>query len=202
MPLEPLTPERRREMTRSHLLEAAAEVFQEHGFHGATLDEVARRAGFTKGAVYSNFKNKDDLFLAVMDDRIERQFAVAAEVLESGSHDEAEQRSRVEELLHSRTFFWDEARSALYLEFILYARRNPDAAEKLRASIRRARQMTVDLIDAETAAGGAPARRPHEQVALLSQAIFDGIGLLRLIDPSAVTDETMDTVLGFLYDSM
>src|SRR5262249_52878962 len=145
MPLEPLTPERRREMTRSHLLEAAAEVFQEQGFHGATLDEVARRAGFTKGAVYSNFKSKDDLFLAVMDDRIERQFAVAAEVLESGPHDEAEQRPRVQQLLHTRDFFWDEARSALYLEFILYARRNPDAAEKLRTSLRRARQMTVEL---------------------------------------------------------
>jgi AcrR family transcriptional regulator len=202
MPLEPLTPERRREMTRTYLLEAAAEVFREHGFHGATLDEVARRAGFTKGAVYSNFKSKDDLFLAVMDDRIERQFAVAAAVLESGSHEEAEQRSRVEGLLHSREFFWDDARGELFLEFVLYARRNPEAAEKLAASNRRARQRTIDLIDDEIAAGGTPARRPHEQVAMISQAIFEGLGVLRLIDPSAVTDETMNTVLGFLYETM
>lgn len=202
MPLEPLTPERRRAMTRAHLLEAAADVFRELGFHGATLDEVARRAGFTKGAVYSNFKNKDDLFLAVMDDRIERQFAVTAEVLESGPHDEAEQRARVEGLLHSRDFFWDDARGALFLEFVLYARRNPEAAEKLAASNRRARQMTVDLIAAEIAAGGTPAQRPYEHVALISQAIFEGLGVLRLIDPSAVTDETMDIVLAFLYDAM
>jgi AcrR family transcriptional regulator len=202
MPLEPLTPERRRELTRTHLLEAAAEVFREQGFHGATLDEVARRAGFTKGAVYSNFKNKDDLFLAVMDDRIERQFAVTAEVLGSGSHDEAAQRARVEGLLHSRDFGWDEDRGALFLEFVLYARRNPEAAEKLADSYRRARQMTVDLIAAEIAAGGTPAQRPYEQIALFSQALFEGLGILRLIDPAVVPDDMMDTVLGFLYDSM
>jgi AcrR family transcriptional regulator len=61
-------------MTRRHLLEAAAIVFAQKGFHAATLDEAAAAAGFTKGAVYSNFKSKDDLFLALFDDRIERQF--------------------------------------------------------------------------------------------------------------------------------
>src|SRR5436190_10521639 len=84
MSFEPLTPERRRAMTRQHLLEAAAIVFTKNGFHGSTLDEVAAMAGFTKGAVYSNFKSKDDLFLALLDERIDRQFAVTSEVLDSG----------------------------------------------------------------------------------------------------------------------
>ena len=65
MSMEPLTQERRRQLTREHLLAAAAQVFAERGFYGATLDEVARVAGFTKGAVYSNFESKDDLFLAL-----------------------------------------------------------------------------------------------------------------------------------------
>src|SRR5580658_3699842 len=65
MALQPLTPERRRQQTREHLLAAAAEVFAERGFHGASLDEVAAVAGFTKGAVYSNFRNKEGLFLAL-----------------------------------------------------------------------------------------------------------------------------------------
>src|SRR5476649_1930069 len=98
MAFEPLTPERRRAMTRRHLLEAAAIVFARDGFHGATLDDVAATAGFTKGAVYSNFKSKDDLFLALLDDRIERQFAIALEVLDSGSHETAEQLPRIREL--------------------------------------------------------------------------------------------------------
>src|SRR5258708_19886673 len=71
--LEPLTPERRRQQTRDYLLAAAAQVFAERGFHGATLDEVAAVAGFTKGAVYSNFNSKDDLFLALLESRYESE---------------------------------------------------------------------------------------------------------------------------------
>ena len=69
----PLTPDKRRELTRRHLLDAAAGEFARQGFHGASLDAVAAAAGFTKGAVYSNFSSKADLFLAVIDDRMERQ---------------------------------------------------------------------------------------------------------------------------------
>src|ERR1700730_5330771 len=105
MAVERLTPTRRRELTRRNLLEAAAVVFAREGFHGASLDEVAATAGFTKGAVYSNFKSKDDLFLALLDDRIERQFAVASEVLDSGPHESALQFPAVRELLHSNAFF-------------------------------------------------------------------------------------------------
>jgi len=72
MPLERLTPERRRAMTRDHLLAAAAEVFAQRGYHSATIDEVAEAAGFTKGAVYSNFSSKEDLFLALAQRRQEQ----------------------------------------------------------------------------------------------------------------------------------
>ena len=68
---EPLTPQRRREMTKEHLLEAAAIVFARDGFHGASLDDIAALAGFTKGAVYSNFASKEDLFFAVYERRVE-----------------------------------------------------------------------------------------------------------------------------------
>jgi len=73
MTFEPLTPERRRQQTREYLLQAAARVFAERGFHGASLDEVAAAAGFTKGAVYSNFKNKEDLFLALLEANQQRE---------------------------------------------------------------------------------------------------------------------------------
>ena len=51
------------ERTRQALVGAAAEVFGERGLHGASLDDVAARAGFTKGAVYSNFASKEELIL-------------------------------------------------------------------------------------------------------------------------------------------
>src|SRR5260370_22754383 len=95
MSLEPLTPQRRREMTRQHLLEAAAIVFTRNGFHGSSLDEVAATAGFTKGAVYSNFKSKDDLFLALLDDRQARQAAAFERELDARLGDEATEFPRI-----------------------------------------------------------------------------------------------------------
>jgi AcrR family transcriptional regulator len=192
---EPLTPERRRAMTRQHLLEAAAIVFARYGFHGATLDDVAATAGFSKGAVYSNFKSKDDLFLELLDDRINREFAVVSEVLESGSHEVAEQFPRIREIFRS-DMFWNEDFVTLWLEFVLYARRNPEArAERSRALVRQ-------LIEHEYAAVGASTSYPTDHLAEISRALFNGLGIERLVNPSAVTDDMLDTTLTFLYDAM
>src|SRR5712692_5791331 len=61
-----LTPERRRELTREALLDAATTVFARKGYGAGTLEEIADAAGLTTGAVYSNFGNKQELFLAVI----------------------------------------------------------------------------------------------------------------------------------------
>ena len=68
-----------KERTRERLLDAAAVVFARKGIEAASLDEVAEAAGYTKGAIYSNFASKTDLIAALMDRRIARQ-AAAAEV--------------------------------------------------------------------------------------------------------------------------
>ena len=189
-------------MTRRHLLEAAAIVFAQKGFHAATLDEVAAAAGFTKGAVYSNFKSKDDLFLALFDDRIERQFAVTIEVLEDGSHDMTEQLPRVRELLHGGAFFWDDDWTTLYLEFVLYAMRNPEARAKLAARAVRERTAVKALMEREYSNVGAAAEHSTRELAEISLALFNGLGMARLIDPEAVTNATLDVALELLYESM
>src|SRR5262245_9401664 len=68
----------RREQTRRELVTAARSVFLRRGFHAASLDEIAAEAGFTKGAVYSNFASKDELFVAVL----AAHFAARVEVYE------------------------------------------------------------------------------------------------------------------------
>jgi AcrR family transcriptional regulator len=198
---EPLTPGRRRAMTRQHLLDAAAIVFARSGFHGSTLDEVATTAGFTKGAVYSNFRSKDDLFLALLDDRIERQFAVVTDVLDRAPHDAAEQLPRIRELFRGN-LFWDDDFNTLYLEFVLYAKRNPEAQGKLAASAERSRVLVQALIEREFAIIGADPPYPTRQLAEIFLALFGGFGTDRLIAPDAVTDETLDTTLSFLYDAL
>ena len=201
MTFEPLTADRRRAMTRRHLLDAAAIVFARHGFHGATLDEVASTAGFTKGAVYSNFKNKDDLFLALLDDRVTRQLAVVSDVLEGGPHGAVEQFPRIRELLGA-DMFWDDDFATLYLEFVLYARRHPEAQAKLATSAQRSRALVRQLIEEEYATLGAPPAYDTEHLAEISLALFGGLGVDRLVDPSAVTEATLDTALTLLYDAL
>jgi AcrR family transcriptional regulator len=201
MTFEPLTPERRRAMTRQHLLEAAAIVFARDGFHGATLDDVASTAGFTKGAVYSNFKNKEDLFLELLDDRITRQLAVVFDVIETGSHDKVEQFPRIRELLGA-DLFWDDDFATLYLEFVLYARRHPEAREKLAASAQRSRVMVRKLIEQEYATIGVPPKYSTDDLAEISLALFGGLGVDRLVDPDSVSQKTLDTALELLYDAL
>ena len=75
MAAEKWTPERRRQLTREALVASARDVFAKRGFHAASLEEIAEAAGFTRGAVYSNFENKEELFFAVLDRHVELQAA-------------------------------------------------------------------------------------------------------------------------------
>ena len=130
MPLEPLTAERRRQQTREYLLQAAAQVFAERGFHAATLDEVAAAAGFTKGAVYSNFKNKDDLFLALLEDAYAREMTALKATIEGS---DVPPEARIGDFVSLIGGELDRVPNmgALYLEFHLYALRNPAARVRM-----------------------------------------------------------------------
>lgn len=201
-PPEPLTAERRRAMTRRHLLDAAAHVFARAGFHRATLDDVAATAGFTKGAVYSNWRSKDDLFVAVLDDRIDRQLAVVGDVLDRAAADDGDDLDRIRLLLQSGAVFWDESWSALYLEFVVYARRNPQARAKLAAAAQRSHAFVTGLIAQarDRRVGGEP-RHDAADLAHISLALFEGLAIARLVDPDGASSSIVDTVLAVLSDA-
>ena len=80
-------------LTRAKLLEAARDVFLASGYRGATLDSIAARAGFTKGAVYWHFPNKQALFLALVADSITANFAVIERMLDDHGDDPTALRS-------------------------------------------------------------------------------------------------------------
>lgn len=127
------TRERRLEHTRSVLLDAAEEVFAERGFTTATLDDIARAAGYTKGAIYKHFTTKEDLFLAVSDRYWRRYFDNFAEVMSSasrvGAHELDEIAGRWRQLSVDR----GADHAALGLEFTLYLLRNPEARDRVAA---------------------------------------------------------------------
>src|SRR5678815_3560708 len=64
-----------RDDTREKLFEAAARVFEEQGIGGASIEIIAAAAGFTRGAFYSNFKSKDELIIAMLEDHVEQSIA-------------------------------------------------------------------------------------------------------------------------------
>ena len=149
MDLQPLTPERRRQQTREHLLAAAAEVFAERGFHGASLDEVAAVAGFTKGAVYSNFKNKEDLFLALFKANYDREMdAIRAALNDSEVPPEARISDFVA-LIRDQSTQGGRNFNLLYQEFWLYAARNPEVRKELTRIDDEGAQALAEILQAE-----------------------------------------------------
>jgi len=197
MSLEPLTPERRRQQTREHLLAAAAEVFAERGFHGASLDEVASVAGFTKGAVYSNFKNKEDLFLALFKANSERELQALRKTLENS---ELPPEARISDFVG---LIRDETRRAgnmglLYQEFWLYAARNPAAREELTRIDEEGVRALAGIIEAERARQGIEPLESAVQAARLVELLFRGIGQLRVLQPDVADDDLVEAAISFV----
>jgi hypothetical protein len=121
--------------------------------------------------------------------------------LETGSREREEQFPRIREIFRS-DMFWSEDFITLWLEFVLYARRNPEAQAKLTASVKRSRAQVQALIEHEYAMLGASSSYPTADLAEIALALFNGLGIDRLVNPTAVTDEMLDTTLSFLYDAM
>src|SRR4051812_46542371 len=130
VPVDRLTPERRRQLTRDALVAAAAEVFTAKGFHAASLDEIADAAGFTRGAIYSNFGSKEELLFAVYDRLDDLTLAGMADAMDERGGDPAGDAAVAAEVW-ARLLGRSRDIVALSLELKLYALRNPDARERL-----------------------------------------------------------------------
>ncbi|MGH9920497.1 MAG: TetR/AcrR family transcriptional regulator [Nitrososphaerales archaeon] len=201
MSFEPLTPERRRQQTSDYLLRAAEQVFAERGFNGASLDEVAAVAGFTKGAVYSNFKNKEDLFLALLESRYAEELQQVRATLESTEGGSKAHLGDFAALMREQ-YETGEAWTMLDLEFCLYAMRNPAAREKLAAFRRMDADSIAQIIEAEREKQNIETREPAHHAARIVVALMRGVGIMRLIDPETVDETFLEDLMGFVYRAM
>ena len=197
MPLEPLTAERRRQQTREYLLQAAAQVFAERGFHAATLDEVAAAAGFTKGAVYSNFKNKEDLFLALLEDSYAREMTALRATIDSS---DVPPEARIGDFVSLIGGELDRVPNmgALYLEFHLYALRNPAARARMNELEQEDIRAIAQILEVERAQRGIEVEVPSEQTARIIVALFRGINMMRTANPEATGEELLEAAIAFV----
>jgi AcrR family transcriptional regulator len=197
MPLEPLTAERRRQQTREYLLQAAAQVFAERGFYAATLDEVAAAAGFTKGAVYSNFKNKEDLFLALLEDAYAREMTALRATIESS---DIPPEARIGDFVALIGGELDRVPNmgALYLEFHLYALRNPAARARLNELEQEDIRAIAEILEVEREQRGIEVEEPAERTARIIVALFRGINMMRTANPEVAGEELLEAAIAFV----
>ena len=192
-----VTREESRARTRTRLLEAAAEVFVERGFHGASVEEIAERAGFTRGAVYSNFRDKADLLLALLDQRTAEQVAdVTAVVNQASSPAELFEALKARDMRHEPSPDW----LMLRTEFWLYAMRHPEVRPALAERARALQEQYAGAIAAQFTAVGLEVPARVDDLALIVQLIDEGLPARRWIDPSLDEDTFFDLV-GLLYEA-
>lgn len=171
-------------MTRGRLLDAAAELFLRQGFEGASLDEIAEAAGYTRGALYSNFEGKDDLFLTLMHEHLSDERAGAEAAFDSGAT--PEERIRAVEAWHAKHLEKERRWDAVMLEFWLYATRNPRLRPRLAAMQQGLRAAIARMVERQLADLGVTPPIPAEDLASIVIALDCGIGAQRSMDPRAV----------------
>jgi AcrR family transcriptional regulator len=191
-----MTREQSKAHTRERLLEAARSVFASSGFHGASVEEIAATAGFSTGALYSNFDGKEDLFLVLMEREIDehaREIAEAvgerpsvAERAAGGARQWMTMIEREPELL------------LLFMEFWAYGVREAQVRPKVAARFAQVRELLTRLIADSVREFDLELELPAEQLAVAIDALADGIARQKLTDPEAVPDELMGKVLSLL----
>jgi AcrR family transcriptional regulator len=189
-----LTREQRRDLTRQQLLAAAAVVFSTRGYHAASIDDVADAAGFTKGAVYSNFASKEDLFLALIRERQEKMLQAFFAAAEAGAASDT--TPSLTDVFRRLSPTPEEF--ALWQEFELYARRQPELLARLRADNDTIFAQLVALVEHHWLSLEAAPPLPHVALARLYVAIFDGLARQRALDPDTVPDELFAQLIDFV----
>jgi AcrR family transcriptional regulator len=182
VPVEKLTPERRRQLTRQTLIEAAAEVFAQKGFYGASLEEIGEVAGFSRGAIYSNFGSKEELLFGVLDHYMDIQLDAVMTAMEATG------RADVVADAVAATAAWESANRftsnwpGLALELRLAALRNPEVRKRLVDFERKSGERVARVIEEEWARRGVQPRISARDFADLSRAAIEGLTQLAAID--------------------
>lgn len=168
--------------TRERLLDAALQVFSRRGYYAASVDEIAAEAGYSKGAVYSNFSNKEELFLALID----RRFAQDAQDYPGIINFMNEGLQLEEGSDFKEQIMKDSTWNILMVEFFLYAIREGTNRDELATRIEQLRGVMEENLSTLYAKLG---KKPMLPVAELPWSVFSlGVGMMLqfYIDPNSL----------------
>ena len=173
--------------TRAELLTAAARVFKRRGYERASIAEIAEEAGYSHGAVYSNFEGKQDLFLALYEQWVAQRIA-EIEATWSAQGTLAE-RARAVADEWMRRVASDPAPFLLRLEFAVRAAHDRDLQQKLATRVGAVPLAIGRLIESAAQEEALAPGLPPDEVALAFQALSLGLGLEGLTNPGSVRPE-------------
>lgn len=161
---------RGRANTRTRLLDAAIDVFAEKGLGATTVDDLTAAAGFTRGAFYSNFSTKEDVFYAAFERQTERTFRAVREVVGT-SRTHTPEFSLIEAVLHAmrphgRLWF------LLRTEFLLHAIRDPEAGRRFLDQRRRYEGAFTDVLPVALKELGRRPTVPADQVTEILLSLY------------------------------
>ena len=181
MPVEKLTRERRRQQTRDVLIEAATEVFARRGYEGASLEEIAESAGFTRGAIYKHFAGKEELFFAVIEASNQRVIEAFRAIAPTDPRSKEWDVARLADLWRASVTEYEDL-LALGMEHQLYVLRNPSARQRALAHRRKNRQLVAAFIEEVADRSGATLRLPADTLASVILAAADGLTYAKRVD--------------------
>lgn len=186
----------RREDVRRRLLDAALEVFAEYGFASASLDQVAAAADLTKGAIYSNFASKDELFFAMMTDQILTRVEAVRAVLAANPAGTPRRRA-LQDIGRRLTEAFVEQREwqLVFLDFWQRAVRDDEVRAQFLAHRRNLREAIADRVVQVFGTDPIPGDFSVDDVVTVVLALSNGLAIEMYVDPGLVSDDLLGRVL-------
>jgi AcrR family transcriptional regulator len=188
----------RTDATRRKLLAAAEQIFARSGFEAARLEDIAAKAGYTRGAFYANFDSKEDIFFTLLEEWVTD--TLGSLVASMQLHEGREARSRALRQ-HYVEIAKDRRLVLLSLEYKLFAVRHPEVHARIRARQDRMKKSVTEII-AMVSAKRRPAGISNRATAMALGALSQALLLERLVNPGLLTEKEVRAMLGLFFDAL
>ena len=189
----------RTEITRARLIQSAERIFARDGFEVAKLEEIAKDAGYTRGAFYANFESKEDLFFALLEKEISARIAALEEAMNKVREPEAKLQT-MREFFLSKTL--DRRWCMLALEFKLFAVRHPEVKKRLAAMHRRFVGPRVGFLDEVMKALGFEMTVPAYAIGVSLASLGNVLSLEHMLDPAFMRDQDVRQIMTNFFEGL